>query len=67
MKSELRIRGNLPSPVYTALRKDAKPVIEKLIKKYRGRLHPDSIEVALCREVYLQCAMASVRITAAKG
>jgi hypothetical protein len=63
MKSELRTKGNLPSPTYNALRKDAKPLIEKLLKKYRKRLHPDSMEVALCREVYLCCAMASVRMT----
>ena len=67
MKSELRIKGNLPSPVYNALRKDAEPAIKRLVKKYSKRLHPDSIEVALSREVYLQCALASLQITAKRA
>jgi|688.fasta_scaffold1434336_1 hypothetical protein len=45
-----------------AIRKEIVPTLEKIIKKYSTTLHPDLIEVALTREVHLQCAIFSLRM-----
>jgi hypothetical protein len=65
IKSGLRTDGNYPVPVYINLRKEANILLKPLIKKYGKKLHPDLIEVSLCREIYLECALLNIKQTQA--